>query len=429
MKITHLLLFVLTYSISYSQTLKTNIYTEEGLQIFDCNLFINKTKISPAIENNFYYIKVKEGDLFTIKHSNFEIENYSIPSIQKNDTITHQFILHEKAKLLEEVVVVGKRNVQFAGEFNENILDYLIEPTKKCMLLIKSIKNDYYLEFKNDTISRNYLLNIYPESLQLDFMGNIQLLSKDSAYQIWISKSQEIEFIDIISLKQYNKKIKPCIAKRNTNLFKEKILSQNQEYEVTFSNNLVTDSIIHHVCDTISATVAQEGYNEIIQLYNNTVPPETNLISLGIWDGNLSQLGETNVIVAKISWQKVRSKPISCNAFGMLDYICVVNIYDSVLSKINYDGNLINIVSFDTKELKNIKIIYDYFYDKIYLTAICNKERLVYSVDEKTGNKKKVGNLNGHIIPSNIKIIGDYIYFIRRNEAGYNKLYRKNLRE
>ena len=297
------------------------------------------------------------------------------------------------------------------------------------MVIIKSIKNNYYLEYKDDTISRNYLLNIHPESLQLDFMGNIQLLSSDSSYQIWITQNQEIEFIDVLPLKEYNLKIKPNLAKRADLLFSEEKTYQNQEYHINLSDKSNLDSIIYKVIDKEAAKVAEKEYNEIIQLYTQSVPKEISLIELGIWDGNMIQLGETPQIIAKISWHKILSKPINCSSFGMLDYICTLNLFDSVITKIDYNVNPIDTIPIDIKGLKNIQTSYDYFYDKIFIIATTlEKERIVYLIDEKTGTKKKVGNLNGNVFPSKVKIAGNYIYFIRRNEAGYNKLYRKGFK-
>ncbi|GEM_PF-3861853 len=417
------------YSSTYSQTLKTAIYTEDGVPITDCQFYINKTKITPNSKDNFYYLTIKEGDMLTLKKEHFDILNYDFPAISKNDTLTHLFILHDQSQKLEEFIVVGKKNNQFAGDLNENLLDYIIDPTRNCMIIIKSIKNNYYIEYKDDTISRNYLLNIHPESLQLDFMGNIQLLSIDSSYQIWITQKQEIEFIDVLPLKEYNLKIKPNIAKRDHLLFSEEKTYQNQEYHVKLSNKSNPDSLIYKVLDKVAAKVAEKEYNEILQLYQQVVPKEISLIDLGIWDGNMIQLGETPQIIAKISWHKILSKPINCSSFGMLDYICTVNLFDSVISKIDYNGNQIDTIPLNIKGLKNIQVIYDYFYDKIFLSAITiENERIVYQIDEKTGVKKKVGNLNGNVYPTKVKIAGNYIYYIRRNEAGYNKLYRKGFK-
>ena len=417
------------YFSSYSQTLKTAVYTEDGLQITDCQFYINKTKTTPEFKAYFYYLNLKEGDMLTLKKEHFDILNYDFPAISKNDTLTHLFILHDQSQKIEEFTIVGKKNNQFAGDLNENLLDYIIDPTKNCMIIIKSIKNNYYLEYKDDTISRNYLLNIHPESLQLDFMGNIQLLSSDSSYQVWITQNQEIEFIDVLPLKEYNLKIKPNLAKRADLLFSEEKTYQNQEYHINLSDKSNLDSIIYKVIDKEAAKVAEKEYNEIIQLYNQSVPKEINLIELGIWDGNMNQLTETAQIIAKISWHKRLSKPINCSSFGMLDYICFLNLFDSVITKIDYSGNLIDTIPIDIKGLKNIQTTYDYFYDKIFIIATTiEKERIVYLIDEKTGALKKVGNLNGNVFPSKVKIAGNYIYFIRRNEAGYNKLYRKGFK-
>ena len=417
------------YFSSYSQTLKTAVYTEDGLQITDCQFYINKTKTTPEFKADFYYLNLKEGDMLTLKKEHFDILNYDFPAISKNDTLTHLFILHDQSQKIEEFTIVGKKNNQFAGDLNENLLDYIIDPTKNCMVIIKSIKNNYYLEYKDDTISRNYLLNIHPESLQLDFMGNIQLLSSDSSYQIWITQNQEIEFIDVIPLKEYNLKIKPNLAKRADLLFSEEKTYQNQEYHINLSDKSNLDSIIYKVIDKEAAKVAEKEYNEIIQLYTQSVPKEISLIELGIWDGNMIQLGETPQIIAKISWHKILSKPINCSSFGMLDYICTLNLFDSVITKIDYNVNPIDTIPIDIKGLKNIQTSYDYFYDKIFIIATTlEKERIVYLIDEKTGTKKKVGNLNGNVFPSKVKIAGNYIYFIRRNEAGYNKLYRKGFK-
>ena len=113
-------------------------------------------------------------------------------------------------KLLSRVDVTAKRVKKVVDQYSVNVLDYI--PYTDFSLVIKSYKNEKYLSIEGyDTTY--YQFNISEtkaKRLVEDCYGNIHILSKDSAYQIWLDTS--MHYISTVSLSDFNEFIKPCIA-------------------------------------------------------------------------------------------------------------------------------------------------------------------------------------------------------------------------
>ena len=234
-------------------------------------------------------------------------------------------------------------------------------------------------------------------------------------------------YVSKLSRTLFDVKIKPLISKNTKYVFYDNYSDFNQCYVLSKTDNANKVSLVYKSLNKEAYMAAKDEYNEIVNLYNKETTPINNVILNGTWDGNMVSLGETWQLIQKIAWFiHVRSIPIKCYSFGMNDCLVIVNFYEGEVRKFDWAGAPIDSVDIDSKRLKNIEIHYDFFYDSIYFYGVDNNAKEIFHLNVDTGKLNLIGNLN-QIEPTQIKIIGNYAYFLSRNEVGFNKLYKMKI--
>ena len=427
-----IILLTLNSSILFSQivVLQSKIINESGFDLIDFTIYQNTTEINPSKVNQFITFPVKLGDTITIKHSYYENGIYIVPSRTNEDTLKHIFLLFENSNSIDEVVISAKynheRQKKIAGKFDENIIDYIVNPTSNTLITIKSYKKEYFIDFKNDTIFKTHKLTFKPTSIELDCVGNIHILTLDSAFQIYFTENFEIQFITTTSKKIYNSAISKLVSMNENVVYYQRNMFENTRYVLTKQPKDDLKTELYATSDESTYSIPKQKHIEIISEYYSTVEDSNNIIRLGTWDGDYSLLAINESIDEKISLCKnTFIKPVvSCYSFGMLEYICTINLNQKILLKIDYENEYKTVLPIDIKNLKNIILSYDYFYDKVYIICSNGKTKMIFSLNEKTGNIQKTGDFEGIVFANHIKIYGDAFYYLKRNDAGFNKLYK-----
>jgi hypothetical protein len=419
------LLFILTFSISgnlISQIIEIKVRDDSNANLSDYSIYLN-SQIFGISEGYKYVLKVNNLDSIWIEKDNLISDIYIVQL--KEDTIKVELNLHPKPQEIEEVKVIYEKYKKIAGRNNENVLDYLVFPENQSILIIRSLKSNYYLEFISGINFIEQKLDFKPERLFLDIFGNSHVLSKDTAYQVLIEN--QFIFISKISKKLFYEKIQPLVYKSDDNIFYEKLTMHNKCYSLTKTDTMNNVNIINKTYDKIGFKVAERDYRNIITTYFNEVPEERNIISNGIWNGDLINLAESSELVALISWYlSISSNEIACSSIGQINTITTINLMDKSIIKYNHSGVFLNEIPLKIENLKTEKLIYDFFYDKIYLFGIQNNSKILFFIDDKIGEAIPVAELN-NIQPDNIKILNNKIYFLIKNEAGFSKLFFTNM--
>ena len=416
--------FFLTFlfQITFSQILVISVKDDQNNIIKDYSVFKNSKFIEKSSEY-VYYLNCKKSD--TIKIAKGEFRSESFINSSSSDTILHTFILLPRTQEIEEILLSYEKYSKIAGEKNENILDFIYYPEKDLLLLLKSYKGNYFIEKKTDFGSTNHLLHFKPDYLFLDALGNTHIVTKDTTYQIWFHDS--LTYVSKLPSSLFNSKLKPLISKNSKFLFYENFTEHNQCYILSKTDKENQVSIISKYFDEVSANIAKEDYNEIINLYNKETTPTNNIILNGEWDGSLISLGETWPLIQKIGWYlQVRSQPIQCSSFGMMNYLVLINFHDHIIEKFDDNGLRLEKINLQEVKIKNKSLIYDYFYDILYVYGTTNLAKEIFQLNPDTGELLLVGNIN-QIEPSHIKIIGKDVYFLSPNENGFNKLYKTKI--
>ena len=180
------LLFILTFLISgnlISQIIEIKVRDDSNANLSDYSIYLNSQFVGIS-EGYKYVLKVNNLDSIWIEKNNLITDIYIIQL--KKDTIKVELNLHPKPQEIEEVKVIYEKYKKISGRNNENVLDYLVFPENQSILIIKSLKSNYYLEFISGKNFFEHKLDFKPERLFLDIFGNSHVLSKDTAYQLVI---------------------------------------------------------------------------------------------------------------------------------------------------------------------------------------------------------------------------------------------------
>lgn len=415
--------FLLSYQTLFGQILAFSVKDDLDENVSTYSIYKNSNFIGQA-SDYVYFLKCAVSDTIQIKKDGLHSFDFIIQS--SADTTYHTFILLPKVQDVDAVSVTNQTNKTLAGDLNDNLLDFLYFPDQKAFLILKSNKGAYYLEQKTDLTSRSYLLNFKPQSLFLDIFGNTHIIAKDSTYQIWIDDS--MKFISVIPKELFDTKIKQLIYKNTEFVFYENYAQHNQCYVLSKTDKSNNVYVVSKSFDTLAFNVAKDEYNEVIKLYNEQTPLFDNVISNGTWNGQLEMLGENSEILNQIIWFKnVRAKPIDCHSFGMINELVLIDFFNQQIQKYALNGELIAVVQLDQKEIKNKKLIYDYFYDAIYAFGRDEQNtHMIYRINTTSGEYEFVSSMKGKH-PEMIKIVGKDIFYLERNEAGYRKLYKAQI--
>jgi hypothetical protein len=402
-----------------AQNLQYTFVNKDSLNAINHVAKINGKLAYPIFNGNWYFINIEFGDTLSLIFQDYQTEKYIL---NQKDNFVKEFNLTQKLQELQEVNVFAEKFRKIAGEKNESIIDYAVLPNQKAFMYLRKHKNKYTLVLETDFANNERTLNFKPESFFLDCMGNFHIVNKDSVHQLWITDS--IKIISTITRKLFDTNLANLIAKTDFFLFKEEILNHNKMYELKMYNKIIKDTLIYCSFDKIAYKVARSNYNQIIGYYYYIVPEIENIIEAGIWDGNLIKLAYGDTLPYMISWYlSNRALPIPCYSFGMMDDIVILNLFEDKLIKYDYNGHLKEKKDLNTKNMNNKQIIYDYFYNNLFIESRENVKREIFKIDLESGLTSRIGVFDGMDI-SNIKISGNEIFFLYRNEAGFNKLYK-----
>lgn len=443
MKIRHIILLTLFYPFLFiSQTL--NIVIEaEGLDNNKIEVFVNE-KLYSSNTNQIISVAVKSLDHISIKHQFHKDFSFTLAEgLHKEDSIYKIIKLIPKSENLriqnlDEFSVSSAKYQNVFKNKNELIIDYYPFPEDKFFVATK-LKGEYFIkiinEFGNELSAKK--LNFKPQEIFLDAIGNFHIIEKDSVYQIYTQNST-IFLMKPIPKYDYEKDIQNLVALGDYGAFHQHISLHNQQYTVSrIIDKKAKD--IYQTFDLEQYKTAEHYYNQTIGFYNNNTRSGENIISMGLWDGDLMTLNHSfdlpqstcnkNVvsggsrldITGFISWSdKIASKPLNVKSFGLSDKIIVMDgVKDSVF-QIQYS------TSEETKS--KAKFIFsgdyfkDYFYDNVYMFSNNRGEVTVSKINTEEGTSMEIAQLTGIHQPRNIKVMNDKIFFTVLDENKFNRI-------
>jgi hypothetical protein len=428
MKLIFTFFLLLCTNFILSQTLIGRVIDEGDNPLIGVSIFNTNTKKGSVtdLKGNFM-LQIVPGDYLKLSFVGKKTLVYRVPA-NKQDTIYKLFILKENTQEISEFTVSSKRINKVAGDKNEYILDYLIQLDGN-IIALKKYKNEYYISLEGiDTVYIQQKLNYpKPKKIGMDCYGNIQLFCKDSVRQFWIDKT--ILCLYTYSHKAFNEFLKPLIYCNGHSVIAENFTNHNKKYQLALiEKGKQNKTIFYQTWDKEAEKVAAGWFNQIIAHYHSTCGDQ-NLISDGMWDGNVISLQTDGKSNQFISWYlKVKAREINIQSFSDTKGLLVFDLQEDSITRVNRNGKIINKTNTDIKNINSsTTITQDKLLNNYYYYQADRGWLYLYKINPTTGNTNQILKLNEVTFVKNVKVHNNWVYFVRAKKNGFQKLYRVKL--
>jgi hypothetical protein len=415
-----ILLFISLFLLSQLQS-QISIYgsvkNKNGKSLKGAHIYeVHQEKGVPTDDVGNYFIELKKDSLRLIfSHIGYKSKELIInkADLQKNQKI--DVILSKKSETIETIEVTASPIKKVIDQDNLLILDFDFYGDA-LILLQKNPEKGYFIEIKKEEEKSGvrFQLDFKPKSFEYDCFGNIQVISKDSTYQL-VFQDEEFRIVDRYSLLEYQELIKPCKVSNDSFFVFKSEGEHGQSINYTlFPKDTSKEKEQIQILDMVAWKVAAFYYIEIINLYNSITPYGRNVISNGIWDGDMKDLNDSPKLNQMIVfYDKILSRPIYSPIFSLDNQLILFDhtngfieeIHQSKKTKIEYfdSRKWIELVSYD----KWNKEFVTYFKNKGIYTA--------HYINIETGEIKDGVILEENAYPENLKLKSGYVYYLHKS--------------
>lgn len=260
------------------------------------------------------------------------------------------------------------------------------------------------------------------------------MIGKDSCLQFYYNPSDtSLRIIDKFTTNNFYTKIKPCLFEFNDSyVFKyptkytyKTFVDKYHNKKIDFFFIRVNDSskekiLIHQFFDKEAFRLATSYYSEVISRYFSTTPKNDNIISSGVWDGNLLRLiNDDYQLFNMISWYlKIEACPITVLSFKEKKQLLFFNLNDSSILCYNRKFELINdtpILLSKTSKQPIKTIIQDKKTGIIYGVFVINGIYYISKINILDGKLTTIIKASPKIFPQIFKIYNNYCFSVYYN--------------
>ena len=409
------------------------VKNEKGKLLKGVHVFERFQEIGvPTNENGAYEIEVKEDSIqLEFSHIGYVKKIVIIAKKKLQKRMLLEVVLKQRTELLDQVEVTSSPVKTVINEDNLLIKDFEFYG-EDLILLLKSPSKGYFLERKHELESKGirFPLHFKPKGIEYDCFGNIQVLAKDSAYQIAFLE-EEIKIVEQFELNQYEEIIRPCVLENDSFYVFRSIGEHGQSINYTlFPKDTTKEKQRIQILDLVAFKVAANYYLEIIALYNKIVPFYRNIISNGIWDGDVKDLNESKELNRLIGfYEHVLSKPIYSPIFSLSGNWMIFDHTNGFIRKANQPRNLPKINYHDSPKWVQL-VLKDKWTNEFVTFFKKNGLFTAHYIDIKTGKLKNGILLEESAFPENLKLKDGYVYYLHKSLSAFygNSLLKQKIK-
>ncbi len=401
-----------------------------GVIVDDQNQVLANVQIRDTVNNisafssidGYFTIRREINGVFEISKSGYEKRYYN--SLVNLDTIQ----IYSESRVLNSVEINSRATLPVLDKSEVNVLDYIVY--EEFVLTLYAYKSGKFLSLENNGGQpRNFSLGkLKAKSLFEDCYGNVHILTKDRAYQIWID--DELSFISNVDLEMFNEILAPCIASIDSNFVIASYSNHQKKYSLAIKKNQEKQfTPFFNSWDHEEEVAANALYWEIVALYMASSDTISNIITNKMWDGkNMRELALNYELLLRIGfYESIIGKEIAVQSFQVNDHVLAFDLCFDSLHIFNKDGNQLFQTNLENKVKKGERtVIMDKMQNNFYQLHFYKGIYSVSHINLTNGRLEDSFQLNDIPFAENIQIFNGWIYYLISNN-GFHKLYRKKM--
>jgi len=430
------LMFAFQSLIGQNNIIKINgvvVDSTNGKALTGTHILLQSKQAGTVTDNNgrFTIITNKSSDALIVSRIGYRTKHILLKKDIPDISITVK--LSPDTIMLSEAEIIGRKGIYNRKTNNYTILDYTFADSNILLLQNRlGLKKQLSLTLLNsnfDTIINTAYIPKKADSLFNDCLGNIHLITKDSAYQLWINKTRLL-FYKPVELNKFYSFLKDCLLKKESSLFyRKRMLADLGEEIYRYSSKNKKPVLFIKSCDEKK----YERYiNDILRL--SGMYPGHNIPAASV-EGDLGLLNSIRSFEIENRFLKdFVYKPIYNKLLSIHDTLVYFNHINSTID-LYYPELALNktvpIVYQKSKKWKNIILndiitakTYTIYYEKGYFD--------LYEINYQKGSIHKVLRISA-FGTYKIRVNNGYVYYLKKDlgksSSAVRKLYRQRLKE
>jgi hypothetical protein len=397
------------------------VYSDQNAPITNFTITSSNSFLQIPHTNSFTLENLIFGDTVVVAHINYLSHSFVLDSTFFKRDFTELKITLIRKDIEKQEIVITESNLRLEfGGAGINVIDFLPTFDNKYVVYYSKGNTKKLAGYNHSTIQESIVDNSTTELL-LDCMGSFHAMGSKHVLQYY-SDSSGLRFFEPVERKIFDNNLKNLVSKTDNNYVFYTVSNHNKSFELLSIGKKGKNKIFEYT-DVEGLGAAQNSYNKIINRYMYICPTHENLISNGVWDGDVVRLFLIDtVLVPEIGlYRGIFSQKIRCYPYGMLDEIVVLNAENGECTVLDLFGKRKSQFMRPLLLSKDIKIVHDFYLDKLYLLHENQGQTVIHLIDYNNSKIEQiavlpwVGKVASNGIDNNYKILGNRIYFRKKD--------------
>ncbi len=367
-------------------------------------------------QNGEFSIVIYTRPVFiNVSHLGYETQKLWLDSATNSMTI----LLNPFNQTLQEVEIVAKNKPEpFFKDNKYSVLDYKVVNDLVYLLIYRFRYNRSELLLKSvsgDTVARSGIFPFRPTGLFHDCLGNVHVLSNDSAYQVYNEK-EVLRLYSAVDINRFRSILADCVTSTDSLLFFRKESPDQlsvEFYQVDRHNS--KKQLLCAVGDDEKLKMLRRNPEDYQFLLMQTPPRNQDYILTWQW-------------LKKIIY---RTNASSLQRIG--DFLCVFNTSDFTIEVYTMRGELTSKLKMPVHDIHEgswtTEIYIDNIDHKAYTSFLTKGGNFtLYRINLNTGELKRILSAD-HGFPQKVSIHHNFLYYVydTPGEGDNQRLYRLKL--
>lgn len=422
---TTILLLIMAATATAQTTIRGKVVDEDsGIPIENANIVVKGTIFGAASDvNGNFTLRVQQLPVvLVVSEIRYQTKTFYVTNTD------FQIRLESKVQMLEAVTIQKERiqNIHPARKYYAYDFEFY-EDFIFVLAFTKSRKHSTLFILEDDgNIVKEEKLKIVPELFYPDFMGNLHLLTADSAFQVYYDY-EKIHLLYSLSKWEFLSTMHQCRAEHNDGI----IISQSGFRGLEQAYTLVDETgrkTFYEIADSAKRSYLEREYDlkYFLNLRNRGV--EQYLVSVKTLRENLDFYRQT----VATDWIDSRIlAPVFAPLYKIDDTVHIFDYTHNEVIKFDDDLDIFSKTPIDFHQDKHWtkQFIIDETWQDLYTITVKDGITHIHKLDKQTFTPLETIKVDGHIHIGKIRIRNGHAYFLHKNHFRntHRMIYRMGL--